>query len=51
MYPKDFKIGNSLGKPSMKDLQKKVLREALLMLAEPARPGEVQDREFPEYHT
>jgi hypothetical protein len=49
LYPKDFKIGNSLGKPGMKDLQKKVLREALLMLAEPAHPGEVQEREFPDY--
>ena len=51
LYPKDFKIGNSLGKPGMKALQKKVLNEALAMLSEPARPGEVQEREFPEYHS
>ncbi len=51
MYPKDFKIGNSLGKPGMKDLQKKVLQDALLMLSEPARPGEVIEREYPEYHS
>ncbi len=49
MYPKDFKIGNSLGKPGMKELQKKVLKAALRMLSEPAHPGEVIEREFPEY--
>jgi D-proline reductase (dithiol) PrdB len=51
LYPKDFKIGNSLGKPGMKDLQKQVLQTALQMLSEPAQPGEVQEREFPEYHS
>ncbi|MFN7949092.1 MAG: hypothetical protein U0Z53_27310 [Blastocatellia bacterium] len=51
MYPKDFKIGNSLGKPGMRDLQKRVLRDALLMLKEPAHPGEVIEREYPEYHS
>jgi hypothetical protein len=50
MYPKDFKIGNSLGKPGLKQLQKKVLLEALQMLTAPAHPGEVLEREFPEYH-
>ncbi|MFN0118897.1 MAG: hypothetical protein ACKV2V_00180 [Blastocatellia bacterium] len=49
LYPKDFKIGNSLGKPGMRDLQKDVLRAALLMLSEPAHPGEVIEREFPGY--
>ena len=28
LYPKGFKIGNSLGRPGMRDLQKKVLRDA-----------------------
>lgn len=51
MYPKDFKIGNSLGKPGMRDLQRRVLRDALLMLKEPAHPGEVIEREYPEYHS
>ena len=49
MVPKDFKIGNSLGKPGMKDLHKKVLRDALLLLKESARPGEVIEMEYPEY--
>jgi D-proline reductase (dithiol) PrdB len=49
LYPKGFKIGNSLGKPGMKDLQKQVLRDALLQLAEPARPGQIVEREYPEY--
>ncbi len=51
MVPKDFKIGNSLGKPGMKDLHKKVLRDALLLLTVPARPGEVIEFEYPEYET
>ena len=49
MYPKGFRIGNSLGKPGQRELQKKVLRDALLMLTEPARPGQVIEREYPEY--
>ena len=49
MYPVGFLVGNSLGKPGQKELQKKVLREALLMLSGPAYPGEVIDREYPEY--
>ena len=48
-YPKDFKIGNSLGKPGLRELQKKVLRDALLQLTGPAHPGEVIEREYPEY--
>ncbi len=49
IYPKGFKIGNSLGRPGMRDLQKKVLRDALVMLTEPAHPGEIIEREYPEY--
>lgn len=49
MYPKGFKVGNSLGKPGQRDLQKQVLRDALLMLTEAARPGQVIEREYPEY--
>jgi D-proline reductase (dithiol) PrdB len=49
MVPKDFKIGNSLGQPGMKDLHKKVLKDALLLLTAPARPGEVIEFEYPEY--
>jgi len=49
MCPKGFKIGNSLGRPGMRDLQKQVLRDALLMLKEPARPGEIIEKEYPAY--
>ena len=49
LYPKGFKIGNSLGRPGMRDLQKKVLQDALNLLAEPTRPGEVVTIEYPEY--
>jgi hypothetical protein len=31
LYPNGFKIGNSLGKPGMRELQKKVLRDALTL--------------------
>jgi hypothetical protein len=49
MYPKGFKIGNSLGRPGMRELQKKVLTDALMLLNENTRPGEVVTLEYPEY--
>ncbi|HKP85803.1 MAG TPA: hypothetical protein VJZ26_06890 [Blastocatellia bacterium] len=49
LYPKGFKIGNSLGRPGMRELQKRVLRDALMMIKEPPRPGEIIEREYPEY--
>lgn len=49
LNPKGFKIGNALGKPGMRELQKRVLRDALMLLKEPARPGEIIEREYPEY--
>jgi D-proline reductase (dithiol) PrdB len=49
IYPKEFKIGNSLGRPGMTDLHKKVLRDALGLLKGPPRPGEVLEFEYPEY--
>lgn len=49
LYPKDFKIGNSLGRPFLRDLQRQVLRDALQLFKEPARPGEVIEQEYPEY--
>jgi hypothetical protein len=33
----------------MPELQTRVLSEALLMLKEPPRPGEIIEREYPEY--
>ena len=49
LYPNGFKIGNSLGKPGMRALQKTVLREALSLLTLDTRPGSVVTRDFPEY--
>lgn len=49
LYPKGFKIGNSLGRPGMKDLQRKVLKDALTLLTENTRPGSVVTIEYPEY--
>jgi hypothetical protein len=51
LYPRGFKEGNSFGRPFLPELQKGVLREALLMLKGPARPGEISECDFPEYHT
>jgi hypothetical protein len=33
----------------MKDLHKRVLRDALGLIKEPPRPGEIIEREYPEY--
>jgi hypothetical protein len=49
LYPKGFKIGNSLGRPNMRELQKKVLRDALNLLTQDTRPGETVTIEYPEY--
>ena len=49
LYPKGFKIGNSLGRPDMRELQKKVLRDALNLLSQDTRPGEIVTVEYREY--
>jgi hypothetical protein len=49
LYPKGFKIGNSLGRPGMRQLQRAVLRDALQLLTENTRPGEIVTREYTEY--
>jgi len=49
IYPKGFKIGNSLGKPGMRELQRAVLRDALALLTENTRPGQIITREYSEY--
>jgi hypothetical protein len=49
LYPKGFKIGNSMGRPGMRALQKQVLRDALSLLLENTRPGAVVTREYPDY--
>ncbi len=49
LYPNGFKIGNSLGKPDMRQLQTKVLRDALELLNQNTRPGSFVTIEYPEY--
>ena len=49
LYPKDFRIGNALGRPGMPELHRRVLRDALSLIKEPPRPGEVIERDYPEY--
>ena len=49
LYPKGFKIGNSLGRPDARELQKKVLDDALNLLSQNTRPGEIVTVEYPEY--
>jgi len=33
----------------MRELHKRVLRDALMMLKEPPRPGQIIERDYPEY--
>jgi hypothetical protein len=49
LYPVGFKIGNSLGRPGMQELQKKVLRDALNLLTGAPHPGEIIEISYLEY--
>ena len=49
LYPNGFKIGNSLGKPGNRALQKQVLSDALKLFMENTRPGQVVTRDYPDY--
>ena len=49
LYPNGFKIGNSLGKPNMRELQKQVLKDSLNLLTKNTRPGSLETKEYPEY--
>jgi hypothetical protein len=49
LYPKGFKVGNSLGRPNMRELQRQVLRDALQLLTENTRPGDFLTREYTDY--
>lgn len=49
LYPKGFKVGNSTGRPGMRELQRQVLRDALRLFMENTRPGEYLTREYPDY--
>jgi hypothetical protein len=47
LYPKGFPIGESLGKPGEKDVQTRVLRDALTLLVRyPEEPGVIVTREY-----
>ena len=49
IYPDGFKVGNSLGKPNMKQLQARVLKDALNLLTKDMRPGSFETIKYPEY--
>jgi hypothetical protein len=49
IYPNGFKVGNSLAKPGMRELQREILRDALGLLTENTRPGEIVSRDYPQY--
>ena len=49
LYPKGFKVGNSLGRPDLRELQRQVLRDALRLLTDNTRPGDFLTREYPDY--
>jgi D-proline reductase (dithiol) PrdB len=49
IYPKDFKPGNSLGRPHQVDLQRKVLLDALRRWETREEPGHIWEIEYPEY--
>lgn len=49
LYPKGFKIGNSVGRPGMRELQKNVVRDALNLLTQDTRPGQFVTIEYPDY--
>jgi hypothetical protein len=46
LYPRGFIAGHSLGRANDEALQKWILMDALALLREPARPGEVIRRDY-----
>jgi hypothetical protein len=46
LCPKGFVAGHSLGRPNEPALQKRILSDALGLLAGPPRPGEVIERDY-----
>ena len=46
LCPRGFIAGHSLGKPGDVGLQKRIIMDALGLLLEPARPGEVIGRDY-----
>lgn len=49
LYPNGFKIGNSIGGPGMRELQRGVVMNALELVTKNTRPGQVITIDYPEY--
>ncbi|MFN6962317.1 MAG: hypothetical protein ACK4S4_00970 [Pyrinomonadaceae bacterium] len=49
LYPNGFKIGNATGKPGMRELQRGVVKDALELLTQNTRPGQIVTMDYPEY--
>ena len=43
LWPAEFGLGNSLGKPHDPDEQKRIIREALSLIANPSEPGRIYE--------
>jgi hypothetical protein len=48
LYPRGFQIGRPLGRPFMPEVHQRVLRDALRLLQETPRPGQIIERDYPE---
>ena len=49
LYPNGFKIGNPLGQPGKRQLQRGVVKDALELLTQNTRPGQITVMDYPEY--
>jgi hypothetical protein len=49
LYPNGFKIGNPIGKPGMRELQRGVVKDALELLTQNTRPGQIVVMDYPAY--
>jgi hypothetical protein len=46
LSPRGFVAGHSLGRPNDPALQKRIIQDALALLAGPSRPAEVVERDY-----
>ena len=49
LCPVGFRIGNAFGRPARRELQRRVLRDALALLTGSPRPGEIVEGVYPDY--
>jgi hypothetical protein len=49
LWPRGFAVGNSLGGPGQRALHTQVVRDALALVTGPPRPGEIVERDYPDY--